>query len=78
MTYCQCDVPECASEPDVPGTSLDECIPVLASLEDGHCGGIIRKEVDKLASEFRCPDFGKQEAASASFSDEVIEIAGRR
>ena len=36
MAYCQGDVPGCASEPDVPGTSLDERIPALASLEDGH------------------------------------------
>ena len=31
--------------------------PALAYLEDGHCCCIIRKEVDKLASEVRGPDF---------------------
>ena len=57
MANCQVDIPGCESEPDVPGTSLDEVISALASLEDGHCCCIIRKEADKMASEVRGPDF---------------------
>ena len=56
MAYCQGDVPRCASEPDVPGTSLDEGIPALASLKDGHLRGIFKEEVDQLPSEVRGPD----------------------
>ena len=39
------------SQPNVPGTSLDECILALTSLKDGYCSGILREEVDKLPSE---------------------------
>ena len=51
MAYCKCDVPGWASKPDVPGTDLDESIPALASLKNGHYHGIIREEVDKLPCE---------------------------
>ena len=57
MTNCIGDVPGCTSEPDVPGTSLDEGFPALASLEDGLCCGIFRNEVDKLSCEVKGPDF---------------------
>ena len=56
MAYCQGDITGCTSEPDVPGTILDEGIPARASLEDGHCCGIIREEGDKLPCEVRGPD----------------------
>ena len=55
VTHHQGDIPYSTSDPDLPGTGLNECIVVLAYLKDGDCHGIVRTNVDQFVGEVRSP-----------------------
>ena len=55
MAYYQSDVPGSTGDPDFPGTGMDEVIMTHVYLENGHCCGIVREQVDQLVCHSRCP-----------------------
>ena len=55
MAHYQRDVPDSTDDPDFPGTSLDEVVVTPAYLENGHCCGIVREQVNQLVCQLRSP-----------------------
>ena len=55
MAHYQRDVPDSTDDLDFPGTSLNEVVATPAYLENGHCCGIVREQVNQLVCQSRCP-----------------------
>ena len=54
MAYDQRDIPDSTDDLDFTGTYLDEVIMTKAYLENVHCRGIVREQVDQLVCQLRC------------------------